>query len=65
MNSPNTIKRARRIPSYGIGHGATPHIVPPSTLDEFLANHGITPTRYKRIIKQYFGKKPEMLKRTG
>jgi len=65
MNDTNTIKRAKRIPSYGIGHGAKPHIVPPSTLDEFLANQGITPARYRQIVKEYFGKRPEVLGRAG
>ncbi|MBI3886934.1 MAG: hypothetical protein HY302_14575 [Opitutae bacterium] len=65
MSQATIAKRAKRTPAYGVGHGATPHLVPPSTLNEFLASQGITPARYRKIVKQYFGKSPETLKRTG
>ena len=65
MSQTTITKQAKRTPASGVGHGAKPHIVPPSTLDEFLANQGVTPAHYKRIVKQYLGNKPERLKHAG
>jgi len=65
MNRTPIIKRAKRTPSHGVGHGVKPYQVPPATLDEFLVGHGISPARYARIVKDYFGPKPVTLKRAG
>lgn len=65
MSQTLTIKRTKPTHSHGVGHGAKPYAVPPATLDEFLVGHGISPSRYTRIVKQYFGKKPDTLKRAG
>ncbi|MGH6820121.1 MAG: hypothetical protein ACREDU_04580 [Methylocella sp.] len=65
MSQTTISKRAKRTPAHGVGHGAKPYEVPPATLDEFLEGHGISAARYTRIVKQYFGKKPAMLKRAS
>ena len=63
--STTTIKRAKSTPSYGVGHGTKPHVATPASLDEFLKGYGISRDRYEKVIQQYLGTKPSLIRRKG
>lgn len=65
MSHTTTTKRTKSAASSGVGHGAKPHTVSPAPLGEFLANYGVTAGHYSRIVRQYIGKRPDMLKRAS
>jgi hypothetical protein len=64
MSTP-TNKRTKVTPSYGVGHGVKPHVASPAPLNEFLEAYGISRNRYEKVVQQYIGNKPSLVRHKG